>query len=99
MDGSTLTGETVGPIVDGVRKAELLDVLAQTEGVTRDQIIAVGDGANDLWMLAAAGLGVAFNAKHKVQQQAKARINQPSLINILYLLGLNSVEINQLIRD
>ncbi|KAJ3108002.1 hypothetical protein HDU97_002582 [Phlyctochytrium planicorne] len=57
-DGLSLTGETYGPIVDGTRKAELLD------------IIAVGDGANDLLMLGASGLGVAFNAKPRVQQQA-----------------------------
>lgn len=70
-DGKTLTGETVGPIVDGIRKAELLDVLAQAEGVTPKQVIAVGDGANDLWMLNKAGLGIAFNAKPRVQQQVK----------------------------
>ncbi|KAJ3202887.1 hypothetical protein HK099_001704, partial [Clydaea vesicula] len=55
-DGKTLTGETIGPIVDGMRKAELLDVIAQAESVSSEQVIAVGDGANDLWMLAAAGL-------------------------------------------
>lgn len=70
-DGKTLTGETVGPVVDGIRKAELLDVLAQAEGVTPKQVIAVGDGANDLWMLNKAGLGIAFNAKPRVQQQVK----------------------------
>ena len=68
-DGKTFTGETVGPIVDGVRKAELLDVIAQAEGVTPKQVIAVGDGANDLWMLNKAGLGIAFNAKPRVQEQ------------------------------
>lgn len=68
-DGLFLTGETVGPIVDGLRKAELLEVIAQAEGVTLDQVIAVGDGANDLWMLGKAGLGIAFNAKPRVQEQ------------------------------
>ncbi len=65
----TLVGETVGPIVDGERKAELLEVIAQAEGITPEQVIAIGDGANDLYMLAAAGLGIAFNAKPKVQEK------------------------------
>jgi len=68
-DGLTLTGETYGPVVDGIRKAELLDVIAQAESVSPEQVIAVGDGANDLFMLSKAGLGIAFNAKPRVQQQ------------------------------
>ncbi|KAF9437355.1 hypothetical protein BGZ76_001072 [Entomortierella beljakovae] len=95
-DGLYLTGETVGPIVSGERKAELLEVIAQAESVTLDQVIAVGDGANDLWMLAKAGLGIAFNAKPRVQQKARARINQKSLKNVLYLLGYEDAEIRQL---
>ncbi|KAL7747670.1 Phosphoserine phosphatase [Sorochytrium milnesiophthora] len=85
-----LKGETVGPIVTGERKAELLEVIAQAENISLEQVIAVGDGANDLWMLAAAGLGIAFNAKPKVQEKiskARTRINQKSLIYVLYLLG------------
>lgn len=61
-----LTGKTCGPIVDAERKAELLSVIAQTEQVPLSQVVAVGDGANDLPMLAAAGLGIAFNAKPRV---------------------------------
>lgn len=80
-------GETTGPIVDGERKAELLEVIAQAESVRPEQVIAIGDGANDLFMLAAAGLGIAFNAKPKVQEKAKTRINQKSLKFVLYLLG------------
>lgn len=95
-DGLTLTGETYGPIVDGIRKAELLDVIAQAESLTPEQVIAVGDGANDLFMLAKAGLGIAFNAKPRVQQQAPARINQRSLKNVLYLLGYTDSEVEQL---
>ncbi|KAI9099484.1 HAD-like domain-containing protein [Phlyctochytrium arcticum] len=95
-DGLTLTGETVGPIVDGMRKAELLDVIAQAEAITPEQVIAVGDGANDLWMLAAAGLGIAFNAKPRVQKEARARINQTSLRNVLYLLGYTDDDAKQL---
>ncbi|KAI8909380.1 HAD-like domain-containing protein [Powellomyces hirtus] len=95
-DGQTLTGETHGPIVDGMRKAELLEVIAQAESIGPEQVIAVGDGANDLWMLAAAGLGIAFNAKPKVQKEARARINQTSLRNVLYLLGYTDDDAKQL---
>ncbi|KAI8067945.1 HAD-like domain-containing protein [Gongronella butleri] len=95
-DGLTLTGETTGPIVDGIRKAELLEVIAQSEGVTLNQVIAVGDGANDLWMLSKAGLGIAFNAKPKVQKEARARINQKSLKYVLNLLGYSEQDMDQL---
>ncbi|CAO3599623.1 unnamed protein product [Absidia cylindrospora] len=95
-DGLTLTGETTGPIVDGIRKAELLEVIAQSEGVTLNQVIAVGDGANDLWMLNKAGLGIAFNAKPRVQEQARARINQKSLKYVLSLLGYSEQDMEQL---
>ncbi len=67
-DGQHLTGKVTGPIVDAKRKADLLMTIAQLEGVDLSQVIAVGDGANDLLMLDAAGLGIAFNAKPKVQK-------------------------------
>jgi phosphoserine phosphatase len=95
-DGQTLTGETVGPIVNGERKAELLEVIAQAESVSLDQVVAVGDGANDLCMLAKAGLGIAFDAKPRVQEQARARINQKSLKYVLYLLGYTDKDAKQL---
>lgn len=94
-----MTGETSGPIVDGIRKAELLDVIAQAEGVTPNQVIAVGDGANDLWMLNKAGLGIAFNAKPRVQEQAPSRINQKSLKYVLALLGYSEHDMEQLGND
>ncbi|KAI8898343.1 HAD-like domain-containing protein [Globomyces pollinis-pini] len=97
-DGKTLTGNVVGEIVNGERKAELLSVIAQAEKIESNQIFAIGDGANDLLMMRAAGCGIAFNAKPKVQQQASIRLNQPSLINVLYFLGYSSTEINQLLQ-
>ncbi|CAI2179066.1 14185_t:CDS:2, partial [Funneliformis geosporum] len=94
-DGLTLTGETIGPIVDAERKAELLEVIAQAENVTLEQVIAIGDGANDLLMLAKSGLGIAFNAKPR----ARARINQKSLKYVLYLLGYTDEDAKQLYSD
>ena len=82
-----VTGEVQEPIVDGQRKADLLRELAQREGISLEQTIAVGDGANDLPMLSIAGLGVAFRAKPLVKQSAKQAISNLGLDGILYLLG------------
>lgn len=82
-----LTGRYVGDIVDGKRKAELLQLLAQVENVDIAQTIAVGDGANDLPMLSVAGLGIAFHAKPKVKANAKQSINTIGLDGVLYFLG------------
>jgi len=83
-----LTGEILGEIVDGARKAELLREIASREGISLQQTIAVGDGANDLPMLNIAGLGIAFHAKPKVKQEAGQAISTLGLDSILYLLGM-----------
>jgi phosphoserine phosphatase len=83
-----LTGRVSGPIVNGQRKAELLETIAQAEGVLLDQVIAVGDGANDALMLERAGLGIAFHAKPLVAQSARHKISTLGLDSILYLIGV-----------
>ncbi|MCR9107044.1 MAG: phosphoserine phosphatase SerB [Gammaproteobacteria bacterium] len=84
-----VTGEIRGSIVDGARKALLLRKLAEEEGVDLQQVIAVGDGANDLPMLSIAGLGIAFRAKPLVKQSAEQSISTLGLDAILYLLGFS----------
>lgn len=82
-----LTGNYVGEVVDGKRKAELLRLIAQVEKVDLEQTIAVGDGANDLPMLSVAGLGIAFHAKPRVVANARQSINTIGLDGVLYFLG------------
>lgn len=92
VENGLVTGGVKEPIVDGQRKADLLRELAQREGISLEQTIAVGDGANDLPMLAIAGLGVAFRAKPLVKQSAKQAISTLGLDGILYLLGFRDRE-------
>ncbi len=87
VDGK-VTGNVSGQIVDGERKAVLLREIAEREGIDLQQVIAVGDGANDLPMLSIAGLGIAFRAKPVVKQSAKQAISTLGLDSILYLLGI-----------
>jgi phosphoserine phosphatase len=87
-----LTGKVRGPIVDGSRKAHLLRALAKKEGIDLQQVIAVGDGANDLPMLGLAGLGIAFHAKPKVKAGARQSISTLGLDAILYLIGFRERE-------
>lgn len=94
-----LTGKLRGSIVDARRKADLLETIAQSEGIQLDQVIAVGDGANDLQMLKRAGLGVAFNPKRSLRAAAEHTLDQPQLDAILYLLGIREHELKQLLEE
>jgi phosphoserine phosphatase len=91
-----LTGEVSNGIIDGPRKAELMRGVAAREGIGLQQVIAVGDGANDIPMLTAAGLGVAFHAKPIVNERAQHAIGSLGLDGILYLLGMRDREFEEL---
>jgi len=94
-----LTGEVEGPVVDRAGKARLLAQIAAAEGVPLSQSVAVGDGANDLDMLAAAGLGIAFNAKPVVRAQADATVSVPYLDAILFMLGIRGSDVDRGAED
>jgi phosphoserine phosphatase len=94
VDGR-LTGEVVGAVVDRAAKAEALRRFAADEGLLVEQTVAIGDGANDLDMLAAAGLGIAFNAKAVVRDAADTALTVPFLDAVLFLLGVSREEIEQ----
>jgi len=89
IENGVVTGRVTGDVVDGERKAQLLRQLAQAEDISLQQVIAVGDGANDLPMLSIAGLGIAFRAKPLVQEAAEQSISTLGLDAILYLLGIS----------
>ena len=90
-----LTGHLVGPIIDRAAKATALRDFAKIEGVDLEQTIAIGDGANDLDMIAIAGLGIAFNAKPAVKAAADSSVSAPYLDSVLYLLGITREEIEE----
>jgi phosphoserine phosphatase len=92
IENGKVTGRVTGRVVDGQRKAELLDELAAKEQIGREQVIAIGDGANDLPMLSRAGLGVAFRAKPLVKESAKHAISNLGLDAVLYLIGFRDRE-------
>ena len=94
VDGR-LTGRVVGPVIDRAAKAEALRDFAQLEGLPLSRTVAIGDGANDLDMLEAAGLGIAFNAKPLVRAQADTAVNVPYLDAVLYLLGISREEVEE----
>lgn len=88
IENGMLTGRIVGEIVDGKRKAELLEAIAEKEHISLDQVVAVGDGANDLPMLNIAGMGIAFHAKPLVRQNAQHAVSYLGLDSLLYLVGV-----------
>lgn len=94
IDGK-LTGKVVGPIIDRAAKAQALKDFSTIEKIHIDQTIAIGDGANDLDMIAMAGLGIAFNAKPAVKAAADSSVSAPYLDSVLYLLGIGREEIEE----
>ena len=88
-----LTGKVIEPIIDRAGKAQALRDFADKVGVTLEQTIAIGDGANDLDMIAAAGLGIAFNAKPAVKAAADSSLSAPYLDSVLYLLGISREDV------
>ena len=97
IENGKVTGEVVGRVVDGQRKAELLKDIAAIERLNLAQVIAVGDGANDLPMLGIAGLGIAFRAKPVVKESAEHAISNLGLDGILYLLGVRDRDSEELL--
>jgi len=95
VDGK-LTGNHLGEIVDGDKKAEILKKLAKKENIQLEQVIAVGDGANDLPMINLAGLGIAFHAKPLVKKSAEHSISSVGLDAVLYFLGYKDSEIDNI---
>jgi phosphoserine phosphatase len=87
-DGDALTGRVTGQVVNAQQKAFILELLAQQESIHMEQVVAIGDGANDLPMLAKAGLGIAYHAKEKVRQEARHQMSHGPMTSILYFLGI-----------
>lgn len=88
FENDQLTGKVLSPIVNAHHKAMLLDLLAQQEQISLEQVVAIGDGANDLPMLAKAGMGIAFHAKDIVKQNAQQHMSYGPMTSILYFLGI-----------
>ena len=88
INNGVLTGEVEGPVIDRAAKAIALCEFAELESISMAQTVAIGDGANDLDMIAAAGLGIAFNAKPVVKAAADSSVSAPYLDSVLYLLGI-----------
>jgi len=94
VDGK-LTGKLLGPIVDRAGKAQALQEFASLHNIALEQTIAIGDGANDLDMIALAGMGIAFNAKPAVKAAADSSVSAPYLDSVLYLLGITREEVEE----
>ena len=92
IKSGVLTGKVLGKIVDNTYKAKIVNMVASEEGVLLDQTVAIGDGANDGLMLGQAGLGIAYNAKEKLERVANMSVGRARLRNILYILGITEEE-------
>jgi phosphoserine phosphatase len=90
-----LTGRIKGRVIDGQRKAEIMDEICRKEGITRDEVVAVGDGSNDRIMLANAGLGIAFNAKEILKKVADGAITRDHMKGVLYCLGISDLDLKK----
>lgn len=98
IKNGALTGEVEDPIIDGEKKADIIQWISEIEGISKEEVIAVGDGANDQFMLNNVGLGIAFNAKQVLKQVADGVIAQKNLLSILYALGLPEKELKKYIN-
>ena len=88
-----LTGRIQGRIIDAHRKAQVMDEICRREGITRDEVVAVGDGSNDRIMVANAGLGIAFNAKEILKKVADGTITRNHMKGVLYCLGITDLDL------
>jgi phosphoserine phosphatase len=95
IENGAVTGKVVGEIVDGKKKAELLEAIALKENISLDQVVAVGDGANDLPMLNLAGMGIAFHAKPLVRESANHAVSHLGLDSLLYLIGVRDRDLDR----
>ncbi len=99
IEDGKLTGELMEPIIDAERKAELMQEIAEKENLLMEQVVAVGDGANDRFMLQNSGLGIALYPKEVLQKVAAGVITKDNLAGILYCLGAPEEKLTQLVRD
>jgi len=93
VEGGKLTGRVRGRIIDANRKAEIVEEICRREGVTREEVVAVGDGANDQIMVTNAGLGIAFNAKDVLKRVADGSLTKNNLKGVLYCLGISDLDL------
>jgi phosphoserine phosphatase len=90
-----LTGKIKGRIIDAHRKAQIMDEICRKEGITREEVVAVGDGSNDRIMVANAGLGIAFNAKEMLKKVADGAITRDHMRGVLYCLGITDLDLRR----
>ncbi len=95
VEDGQLTGEVEGEIIDSAKKGELVEELAKTEGIPLEEVVAIGDGANDQIMLKNAGLGIAFNAKEVLRKAADGQITKENIAGLLYCLGASDLELDK----